>query len=117
MLPSSGYDDEIAKCFAEVAKRPAKVHINGEFDPWPAIASAWSSSSKVFSSVIKIRSSGETMQMRMISPCRLPPISRFTLYKDAKNTLQVDIGEDFETVYNQKISDKYQDAETSFVVL
>ena len=97
LLPLPSYDEETAKAYAEVAKRPAVTLGNGKFNPWPAVAAAWQSTSTLYRSVITILS-GDTgvMRMKMISPCRLPQLFDLTLYLNTKTSLRVKIGKGVE---------------------
>ena len=102
LLPLPSYDEEAAKTYAEVAKRPAVTLVNGKFNPWPAVAAAWQSTLTLYTSVITIRSGDtEVMRMKMISPCRLPQFFDLTLYVNAKTSLRVKIGEGVETVKDE----------------
>ena len=94
LLPLSTYDEDAAKAYAEVAKRPAITAINAKFNPWPAVAATWQSTMTVYLSTIRI-SSGvtEIIRMNMISPCRLPQLIDLTLYVNARTLLRVEIGE------------------------
>ena len=102
LLPLPSYDEEVARAYAEVAKRPAVTLGNGKFNPWPAVAAAWQSTSTLYQSVITILS-GDTgvMRMKMISPCRLPQLFDLTLYLKAKTSLLVKTGKGVEIVKNE----------------
>ena len=102
LLPLLGYDEDGAKAYAEVAKRPALTVINAKFDPWPAVAAAWQSTMTVFLSPVRIFSGvTEVMRMKMICPCRLPQLSDLTLYVNARTLLRVEIGEGVERVKDE----------------
>lgn len=99
LLPSPTYDEEAAKAYAEVAKRPAVTLVNGKLNPWPAMTAVWRSTSTLYWSVVSILSGDmEVIRMKMTSPYRLPHISNFTIYANAKTSLHVKIGEGVETV-------------------
>ncbi len=40
LLPLPNYDEDAAKAYAEVTKRPAVTAVNVKFNPWPAVAAA-----------------------------------------------------------------------------
>ena len=102
LLPLPSYDEEAASAYAEVAKRPAVTLENGKFNPWPAVAAAWHSTSTLYRSVITILS-GDTgvMRMKMISPYRLPQLFDLTLYLNTKTSLRVKFGKGVETVKDE----------------
>ena len=92
LLPSPNYDKDVAKAYAEVAKRPAVANINAKYDPWPAVAAAWQSTLTLYPSIIRILSGArEILRMKMIAPCQLPQLSDLTLYVDSKTVLHVKI--------------------------
>jgi len=94
LLPLPSYDEDAAKAYAEVAKRPAVTAVNAKFNPWPAVAAAWQSTMTLYLSTIRILSGvTEIMRMKMISPCRLPQLFDLTLYVNARTLLRVEIGE------------------------
>jgi len=102
LLPLPSYDEEAAKAYAEVAKRPAVTLVNGKFNPWPAVAAAWQSTLILYHFVVTILSGDkEIMRMKMLSPCRLPQLFDLTLYVNAKTSLRVQIGEGVETVKDE----------------
>ena len=102
LLPLPNFDEEAARAYAEVAKRPAVTLGHGKFNPWPAVAAAWQSTFTLYRSVITILS-GDTgvMRMKMISPCRLPQLFDLTLYLNAKPSLGVKIGKGVETMKDE----------------
>ena len=102
LLPLPSYDEEAAKAYAEVSKRPAITFVNGKFDPWPAVAAAWQSRSTLFSSVITFLDGDiEIVQMKLISPCRLPQLFDLMLYLDARTSLRLRFGEGVETIKDE----------------
>ena len=56
MLPLLNYDQDAAKAYAEVAKRPAVTNINAKHNPWPAVAAAWRSTLTLYPLTIRILS-------------------------------------------------------------
>ena len=102
LLPLPTYDEEAAKAYAEVGKRPPVTLVNGKFNPWPAMAAAWRSTLTLYWSVVTILSGDtEVIRMKMTSPCRLPQISNFTIHVNAKTSVQVKIGEGVEIVKDE----------------
>ena len=98
LLPLPHYDEEAARAYAEVRKRPAVTLANEKYKPWPALAAAWRSISTVYQSVITIlREDVVVIRMKMIAPFLLPQISTFTLYVNAQLSLSVSISEGVET--------------------
>ena len=94
LLPLLSYDEDGAKAYAEVAKRPALTVINAKLNPWPAVAAAWQSTMTVLLLTIRILSGvTEIMRMKMICPCRLPQLFDLNLYVNARTLLRVEIGE------------------------
>ena len=102
MLPFPTFDEDAAKAYDEVAKRPAVVFGKGKFNPWPTLAAAWQSASSLYRSVITILS-GNTgvMRMNMISPRQLPKLLDLTLYFDANTSLRVKISKGAETIKDE----------------
>lgn len=102
LLPLPNYDEEAAKAYAEVAKRPAITPVKGKFNPWPAVAAAWQSTLTLYLSAITILSGdADVMRIKMVSPCRLPQPFDLTLYVNAKTSLRVKIGQRVETVKDE----------------
>lgn len=94
LLPLPSYDEDAAKAYAEVAKRPAVTTANAKLNPWPAVAAAWQLTLTVYLSTIRILSGvTEILRMKMIAPCRLPQLFNLTLYVNARTLLRVEIGE------------------------
>lgn len=92
LLPLPNYDEDAAKAYAEVAKRPAVTNVNAKYDPWPVVAAAWQSTLTLYPLTIRISSGAtEVMRMRMIAPCQLPQLSDLTLYVDRKTVLRMEI--------------------------
>lgn len=88
------FDEETAKAYAEVTRRPGLATVSSKLNPWSALATAWRANSRRFASVITLKSKNvPMMQMQMLCSCPTPSIPKLTLYVDAENWLQLSFGE------------------------
>ena len=102
LMPKKMVDEDADKVYAKMERRPNVVAIDGQTNPWQAIAKAWQSQPQLYRSSISVVFDGrEQLHMTAIAPTPLNKVQDFTLFWDAETRAKVQIIPDSTILYDE----------------
>jgi len=105
LLPLATYDEAALKAYSEVEKRPSLVVVKQQLSPWPAVARAWNSGSRLHQTIISFSSQESAMpHLRLISPFRLSWMTPLTLYLNSHSNIRVEFDDQAAAAYDRDVA-------------